>query len=230
MSNLAKGKMSKSRNFKKEILNYLNNNPSGSTITDIANKIETTRITVSKYILGLETEGKVFSQTIGVYKLYFSAERTFFPKDTIISYYIGLLSGFNKEIANNNKFKEIGINIAKFMEFPFISQIPKDVLPMKGSSCHDFLTYFGVLYHYVDFLHEKTNFPEVRIIDESKKAILQFKNLQTFEKSDLFSVHYYIMSGLVEVVISKILKTKTICKVESIDPEKRKLEISIEVI
>ena len=230
MSNLAKGKMSKSRNFKKEILNHLKNNPSGSTITDVANKIKSTRITVSKYITGLESEGKVFSQNIGVYKLYFSAERTFFPKETIISYYIGLLSGFKKQIANKNKYKEIGINIAKFMEFPFVSQIPKEVLPSNGSSYNDFLTYFGVLYHYIDFLHDKTNFPEVKVISGSRKAIFHFKNLNTLEKSDFYSVHYYLMSGLVEVVISSILKTKTICNVDKIDLDNKAVEISIEVL
>jgi len=230
MSNLTKGKISKSRNFKKEILNYLKNNPSGATITDIAKIIETTRITVTKYISVLETEGKIFSQKIGVYKLYFSAERTFFPKDTITSYYIGLLAGFNKEIANKDKYKEIGINIAHSMEFPFISQIPKDVLPKRGINCYDFLIYFGILYHYIDFLHDTHNIPEVKVIDERSKAVLHFKNLKTLEESNLYSVHYYIMSGIVEEVLSEILQTKTLCNVETIDLDRKEVELSIEIL
>ena len=175
MSEFKKRKIYKSRDFKKEILEYIKDNPSGSTVTDVSEGINTTRITASKYISILETKGKIFSQKIGVYKLYFSAKRVFFPKDTIISYYIGLLAGYKKEIGNINKYKEIGINIYNFMEFPFISQIPKDILPWRGGDCYDFLNYFTILYQYIDFLHNKQNIPKVEVIDENKRALITLR-------------------------------------------------------
>lgn len=62
MSNKNTKKKGKAEDWKEKILQFLEENPSGYTITDIADSINSTRITVSKDLSLLEQEKKVFSK------------------------------------------------------------------------------------------------------------------------------------------------------------------------
>ena len=108
-----KNKKGKGTDWKKEILKFLNDNPSGYTITNIAERIGTTRITVSKYLALLEQENKVISKEIGVYKLYFSKVRKYLELDLIRSFYSAFLSGVKAKFGSDNeKFKKVGYFIS----------------------------------------------------------------------------------------------------------------------
>ncbi len=108
-------KKRKGTNWKKKILSFLEENPSGFTITDIAEGIKSTRITVSKYFSQLEIENKVLSKTIGVYKLYFSAERRYIAIDLVRAFYKSILSGIKGKFSKKEEFKEIGYSISDSM-------------------------------------------------------------------------------------------------------------------
>ena len=111
------------------------------TITDISKGIGTSRITVGKYIGILEATGKVTTKKIGAYTLYYGAERGLIPKRLMLSYYTGLLSGLKKEITDKEKYKDFGRTIADFMEFPYGSAYPAEVMPTKKGDIKRFLKY-----------------------------------------------------------------------------------------
>ena len=218
----------KEEEWKHDIFNYLLDNPSGLTITDISNGIDTSRITVSKYIGILEAEKKVINKKIGAYKLYFSAERGLVPKKVMLSYYTGLLSGLKKEITDKEKFKEFGRTIGNFMGFPYGSAFPADVMPQKKGNIEKFLKYFGKSFSFIDFIYERR--PKVETEINGNKAIFTISDIELFEKSENYDVHYYIASGVIEKTVSESLKREVICNVENIDVKKRIVKMSLEIM
>jgi len=56
-------------NFRKRIIKNLKKHPEGLTILNIAEKTRINRITVSKYVFGLVSEGLVSQRRIGTAKL-----------------------------------------------------------------------------------------------------------------------------------------------------------------
>ncbi len=228
ISNLSQ-KESKGKDYKKRILGYLTENPAGLTITDISNGIETSRITVSKYISVLEATKEVFSKKIGAYKLYFTSERSFIPKKLIVSYYSGLLSCLKDEINDYKKFKGFGRKIANFMVFPYGSEFPDDVLPTRKGTVRSFLKYLGKALPYIDFIHGRKIDVSININDEGNIAKYLITNVELLKIED-FDIHFYIVSGIVEELVLKTIKKKCICNVENIDILNKSVEISIEIV
>lgn len=214
-------------NWKKKILNFLENNPSGFTIKDIAEEIKTTRITVSKYLSLLEQEKKVFSKEIGVYKLYFSTERKYIAIDLIRAFYKSLLSGMKEKFSEKEEFKKIGYLISDSMFTFLVEQYPKS-LREQITSFKDFLNYFGKMYPYLDFLYSKNLTIEEEINEKEEKGLYRFKNVEILNVSEDFEYHFYIISGIIEKTLSKLFKRKpVICNVESINKEEKIVTISI---
>jgi len=56
-------------------LNLLKNHPEGLTIQKISELLETSRITVTKYIHELIGEGKIYQRKVGIAKLCYAKER-----------------------------------------------------------------------------------------------------------------------------------------------------------
>ena len=108
----------KNRDFEDEILNYLNQMTSGQTITDIANGIDSTRITVSKYINGLEKQEKIFTKKFGAYTLYFSSQRNFVPRNLAVAFYEGILVWMKETIKDFNNYKNLGLTLAESLPIP----------------------------------------------------------------------------------------------------------------
>ena len=129
------------RDFSKEILNYLLINPSGLTITDIAKGINTSRITVSKYVSILEAKKKVSTKEIGAYTLYFNVKRGLIPLDIMLPFYTGLLNGLKEDITDREYYKKYGKRIADFMKFPYGSEVIDYVLPKKDRTNEKYLKF-----------------------------------------------------------------------------------------
>jgi hypothetical protein len=219
----------KNRNFEEEILNFLKHMPSGQTITDIANGIDSTRITVSKYITGLEKEEKIFTKKIGAYTLYFSSERSFVPRNVAMSFYEGILAWMKERIKDDENYKELGHSIAKFIPIP-IGSYQANLLPSKNVSIGNFLKYYGNLFTYYDFLFDEKLTVEVLVDNTGTSAIYKLINIEILEKSVNFEKHFYIMSGIIESLISKWLKRATICSVDFIDIKNKIVQISLKVL
>lgn len=236
MQNQSKQKSKKDnkiKEYEQSILDYLKKNPSGLTITDVKNGIGVSRITITKYISLLELKGKVFSKKIGAYKLFFSSERSFLPKKTMISFYNALLSSLKNEFPDNKKFKELGYNIANFMDFTYGESYLEGILPSKKGSSKVLLKYIAELYPYLDVLQDKSDVPEVKINEEGNKAIYRFKNSRFLDDPDIFALHINLVTGILENVLTKRLKKEAICKIDkeyiTDKSEDSFIEISIEI-
>ena len=225
-NNNKSGKQEK-RDFKAEIVNHLKENPFGLTIKDIAEGIDTTRITVSKYISILELQEKVISRQIGVYKLYFSSERVLIPLNLVRSFYKGILTGLKGKLSNKKEFKELGYAIADVMKVELLEQFPKS-LREKIRSFKEFLEFFGKLYPYLDFVPDKNLIIEENISKDGSKALFYLKNLNLLTLSEDFKYHFYILTGMMEKSLSRIFKREIICEVQSIDLNDKSVKISVE--
>ena len=214
------------REFSKEILNFLLINPSGVTITDIAKGINTSRITASKYISVLEAKKKITTKQIGAYTLYFSVQRDLIPKNIMLSFYIGLLKGIKEKITDKETFKKFGKTIADFMKFPYGSAIPADVLPSKGGTKEKYYKFIGDNLSLLDFIYEQK--PKITTEMKDDKTIYTISDIELFDKSEDFDVHYYIVSGVLEKSISRFF-SKAFCNIEEIDVKNRIVKISLKL-
>ncbi len=232
MPNQLKSKKSKPltpEEYEEMILEYVKQFPSGLTITDISKGIGISRITVNKYILVLEAREKLFSKSIGAYKLYLVQERAFLPKSTIASFYQGLLSGFISELADKKEkvFKKIGFNMDKFITFPVGSGIPKDILKPEKGSYKKLLNYYAEFYNTMDYIIDKNTEIEVNINAKGNKAIYILKNIKPLEENEDFAMHFYIITGMIEKTLPLLIQRKVICNIEKIYDNN--LEFSIEI-
>lgn len=216
--------------YEEMILNYVKQYPSGITITDISKGINVSRITVNKYVLVLEAKEKLFSKTIGAYKLYFSSERHFIPRRAIVAFYQGLLSGIAAEISENKEsiFKNIGLNMDNFITFPVGSRFPKEIKQSKKGSYKGLFQYYAEIYDSMDYIIEDFAGIEVTINENGNKAIYTFKNVELLEADKNFIVHFYIVSGMIQKTLSKLLNKEVFCKVEKV--YSNNVDLSIEIL
>ncbi|MCP4762989.1 MAG: hypothetical protein GY870_14520 [archaeon] len=218
-----------SKNFRKLILRAIIENPSGLTVTFITKKINAARNTVSKYIGILEAENKIIAQKIGAYTLYFPANKKSIDLDLIQPYYVGMLSGLMNEFNETEKYKELGRSISEYMKFPYVSLLPNEANPLKDGDIPDFLEFFGKSFTYVDFMYRKRPLVEIEIEKEGNKGRFTLKDIELFDISQKFEVHYYIVAGITEKIVARALKTEAICNIEQIDVKNRTVKITLEI-
>ena len=214
------------RDFSKEILNYLLINPSGLTITDIAKGINTSRITVSKYVSILEAKKKVSTKEVGAYTLYFNVKRGLIPLDIMLPFYTGLLKGLKEDITDKEYYKKYGKRIADFMKFPYGSEVTDYALPKKDSTTEKYLEYIGERLSIFNFIY--TSKPKILTEIMENKALYTISDIELFDNSEDFDVHYYIASGVIEKVASRFFP-KVSCEVEEIDLKNRIVKISLKL-
>lgn len=219
-------KSGEKRDFSKEILNFLLINPSGVTITDIANGINTSRTTASKYVSILEAKEEVTTEQIGAYTLYYSVQKGLVPKTIANSFYSGLLRGLKEDITEKEKFKKYGKIIAEFMRFPYGSSIFDVLKPKDNRSNEKYLEYIGDHISILDVIHEQKPTRTTKLMGE--EALYTISDIELFDKSEHFDVHYYIASGVLEKIVSKWFPQAS-CNVEEIDVEKRFVKISLKL-
>jgi predicted transcriptional regulator len=218
-----------SKDYIEDILSYIGQNPSGVTITDIANGIGTSRVTVGKYIAILLERNEVFTKEIGAYKLYYSIESKLIPRELIYSYFTGLLSGLDEIVDDKTKLKLIGKAIAERTNFPYGSKFPEEVLPKNnGESVIEFLKFFGKMIPFVPFMYRNKIRVETKINKKEKKATYRIGNIR--DLSGFMQNHFYIMTSVIEYSIRKKLDIAVKCEVEEMDFENNAVEISLDFI
>lgn len=202
--------------YEVRILNYLKENPSGSTITDIANHLDYHRNTVSKYITFFELEGKAYTKEIGRYKLCYSAEGTNMPRTTFINIYKGVLFGLKKHFPNKeNVFKEIGKDLVPFMPSTLIN-LPKII----NESEEEFsLTSITELIEdiYQGFFQDPISIKKVEVSDDGKKIRVGYANSSFLKENDNFIYHVYMLAGFIEALLNEELDNVYECSIEKIN-------------
>jgi hypothetical protein len=145
----------------------------------------------------------------------------------MVSFYTGLLTGLKKDIKDKEKFKQYGKTIADFMRFPYGSALPVDLLPKEGTTNEKYLEYVGVHISILDFIYERKPKIRTEIIDDDI-ALYTISNIELFDKSEDFDVHYYIASGVVEKIVSRFFP-RVSCNVDNIDIKKRIVQITLKL-
>ncbi|MFW9938485.1 MAG: winged helix-turn-helix transcriptional regulator [Candidatus Thorarchaeota archaeon] len=200
------------------ILECIRDNPGGVTISDIANITKFSRNTISKYVSILERTDQIFSKKVGAYKLYFSMKKSYIPYETAITYYKALLSKIKKYFPNmENIAKKIGREAVKDIKFTFGPSMYKQLKSIKDhpiSRIH--LEGFKNFYSAYDIFQPNIDISILKIDPEGKKATYRFKNSVFLEDSDDFIYHLYIMCGISEGILTKVLKTEISCEIEQI--------------
>ena len=224
-----KQKKSQKRGYEELILDYLQSNPSGLTISDIAKGINASRMTVSKYVSILEAKEKIVPKKIGAYNLYFSAHPVYIPKKIIMLFYLGLLQGLNeRKIPDKEQFyKNLGYRISENLKVLFKSNlnVPEDI-----EDYSKFIRNLARIYPNIDVLNDI----EINIVPEigekGLESVFHFKNVQLFGESEDFLYHFYIISGIIEKTMSRLIGKQVNCEIEYVNYSDRTVGLSIEII
>jgi len=217
------------------ILESIRDNPGGVTASDIAKITKFSRNTVSKYVRSLEVTSQIFSKKVGAYKLYFAVEKRYIPSETAISYYKALLSKIKKYFPDKEEMaKKIGREAVKDIKFTFGPSIYKQLKSIKDhpiSRIH--LESFKSYYSAYDIFQPNIDISILKIDAEGKSATYRFKNSIFLESSDDFIYHLYIMCGISEGILNRVLKTEVSCEIEQIsisdNKEESFFDISIKI-
>ncbi|MBD3197428.1 MAG: winged helix-turn-helix transcriptional regulator [Candidatus Lokiarchaeota archaeon] len=204
--------------YEQKILEYLMNNPSGLTKTDIAKGTGFSRNTIYKYISMLEDKDEIYKKKVGAYNLYFSKKQEFFPKRIALSYYKALIAGFKNHFPGNEEIlKEIGKESSNFIDFDQSEKSKKQLKGIRGSPI--LKLFFEVLpsfYPSFDLLQPNIKISEPEIQNSGKKAIYRFTNSEFINDTEDFVYHFYLITGIIETQFSEIFNRKIKCNIEKV--------------
>ena len=206
----------KSNNEKEYILRILDtisNAPSGLTITEISQKTNIHRNTVSKYLVKLETQNSVFKKEIGAAHLYFSRKREYLSRSLVNSFLKALLSALKEEFPNKEQeFKKIGHLICERFEFPITAPYLKEFANVRNiTDSRTQLKLFQKFYNSYDFFQDDL---EIIIQDLTKnRAIFRLLNVEFLDKKEDYVYFFYIACGITEWIYLKNLNQKVSCNI-----------------
>ena len=221
--------------YESEILECIRENPSGVTITDISKNKKFSRNTVSKYVTVLEVKKKVYRKKVGAYNIYFSTEKTYFPKEIITTYYKAILSGLKENFPDSEEiFKQIGRKSLEFIDFTFGPTVSKSLRGLRGNPILKlYFKVFSEFYRTYDILQPSVEISEPRFDKTGTKAYYRFTNSEFVKNSDDFIYHFYIVTGIIEALWERELEKPITCKVENVHVSEKVgdsfVELSIEV-
>jgi DNA-binding transcriptional ArsR family regulator len=224
-------KSNKKNDYRSKILEELDDNPSGLTITELSEKTGAHRNTVSTHIRSLESEGLVLKKEIGSAHLYFSKRREYLNKELVNSFLRALLSALKDTYPNDKRqFKEIGWRILDKFQFPIgkpyleAFKRSREITDPKAQ-----LKLFKTFYNSYDFFQDDLDI-SIQELNEAK-IVYRIKNSDYLGKSDEFIYFFYIACGITEGIYLQNLNKKVACNIENIHITKKKennfIDISI---
>ena len=216
-------------------MDYIRENPSGITITDISKEMGYSRNTVSKYVAILQLKDKIYSKSIGRYNLYFSVKTSFIPKNTIISVFKAFIKTLKESLPNQGLiYKEIGKRFFHHFEYKFGKSLLKEFATLKKvKDTKPHLEFFRKLYPSFNFLQDTMKITEMKFENNYNKAIYKFQNSQFLETNDDYIFYFYIVAGIAEAHLSEELNRIINCEIQDIHIAEKKeesyVEMSIEI-
>lgn len=215
-------------NYEELILDHLKENPAGLTISDIANGIKASRMTVSKYISVLEAKEKIISRKIGAYNLYYTAHPVYVPHRIISLFYLGILQNLHKKQKLNKEifYKEIGFQISDnfIVLFPPELSVPKDT-----DDYTIILKNLARLYPKIDVLNYLNLKIEPEITNKGKNTTFHFRDIKLFEAAEDFLYHFYVVAGVFEKTLARLTSRDVICNVDYFNLKEQSVGLKIEI-
>ncbi|MHA1647562.1 MAG: HTH domain-containing protein [Promethearchaeota archaeon] len=204
-----------------DILNLLKDAKFGLSVSKLAQQLNASRTTISKYLKILEEERKVSVQDIGQYKLWYQTEKyhqnklrrealsTFYEP-----FYRSLLRNFSQFIKKPEDLKELGKVIAKDLNFSeltdsIVSQQNLTPLPENKEEIAKIHPKLPLMAQYImniiDSLFSTFDNYEWEppvILREQNIIILRMKNSEYTS----LTAHFQIFAGIIEQEMSKYIE------------------------
>jgi DNA-binding transcriptional regulator YhcF (GntR family) len=223
----------KLNNYKGTIIEILEDHPFGLSITELADKTNFHRNTVSKYVNILEAENKVNKKRIGTASIYTTKQRKYLRRSLVVSFIQSLLSSLKHNFPDKEEdFKEIGRDITERFQFPigdvYIDEFKK---VRKSSNIIEKLKLFELFYNSFDFFQDDVDIELIEL--NGNKITYRLRNSEFFDKNKNFNYFFYIMCGITEGIYLQNLNLKIECDVDQIQYSKtengRFIDISLSI-
>ena len=221
--------------YETEILDYIRENPSGVTITDISNAMSYSRNTISKYTAILQLKGKIYSKPVGRYNLLFSAKKSFIPKNMIISMYKALFLAIKKKLPNKERlYIEIGRELQKNFDYRYSKGFfENDVKKKEGlKNLKDYkphFEYFVEVFNSSNILQDPAQVSLLRYENDEKTAVYRIQNSEFLESNDDHVFYFYMIAGIIEAYLGEEMNRKVTCKILDVNPSENIVESYVDL-
>ena len=226
--------------YETDILDYIRENPSGVTITDISKALSYSRNTVSKYNAILQLKGKIYSKPVGRYNLLFSTKKAFIPKNIIISMYKALFLAIKNKLPNKEQlYIEIGKELQKNFDYRYNKGFFENDVQKKAGlkDLKDYkphFEYFVEVFNSSNILQDSAQVTHLRYENNNKTAVYRIQNSDFLEKNDDYIFYFYMIAGIIETYLGEEMERTVTCEILQINLSDNKddsyvdLSISIE--
>jgi len=196
--------------YEEKILDCLRNNNYGLTVAGIAEKIGSSRNTVSK-------EGRQVNI------------------DVVASFYKGILIALDREFLQTpSQFKTIGKTMSDIVILPFETEDIERIKSIERPLKKGFIEVLAEIRPYISLLHDKIALKDIIVNEEERKLIIHFINSDILEEYEAGINHFYILTGFVEAKIKSRFNLNVHCEVLDYKISKKNEEnyvrISLELI
>jgi hypothetical protein len=191
------------RDYTKDILEFISENPYGVTVTDIASGLKIARNTVYRYLMGSVGKELVYEKKIGSYTLYYSKDKSLLVKDGIVTFFKGLLANMKKIYPDHGHlYKLIGRNIGEEMKIPFSKEGRDYIKSFKNLSDIELFEAIDKWMPYFNILEDSIQISKIEVNKVEKKAFITFTNSELLESTDEYIYYFHLLMGLIEKKVS----------------------------
>ncbi len=219
------------------ILDALEGNLFGLTITDIAKEAEVSRNTVYRYIGLLKGEGEIYEKKVGSYTLYYRAGKRILSQEKLLSFFKGLLANIKRIYPNQEHvFQTIGRDMADSVTIPSTQEGTKVKERLKEMSEQEIIESIGDYLPYFNILHDTIRISKIEYDEQNMRALITFFNSELLESSDDYIYYFYVLIGIIEKKLSEYIDKELkidIYQYETFDRKENsfmKIELNIQLI
>jgi len=198
--------MAKKKDYKKKILDVLEGNLFGLTITDIAKGAGVSRNTVYRYIGMLKGQGEIYEKKIGSYTLYYRAGKRILSQEKLLSFFKGFLANIKRVYPNQEHvFQTIGRNMADSIPIPSKKEGKKIKEKLEQMNEQEILKSIGDYLPYFNILHDTIRIQKIEFDEKENRALITFFNSELLDNTDEYIYYFYVLMGVMEKKLSKFI-------------------------
>lgn len=198
--------MAKKKDYRKKILDVLEGNLFGLTITDIAKEAGVSRNTVYRYIGMLKGQGEIYEKKIGSYTLYYRAGKRILSQEKLLSFFKGFLANIKRVYPDQEQvFQTIGRNMADSIPIPSKKEGKKIKEKLEQMNEQEILKSIGDYLPYFNILHDTIRIQKIQFDEKENRAIITFFNSELLDNTDEYIYYFYVLMGIMEKKLSKFI-------------------------